>query len=88
MAAAYREHDASSGRTRGTGRAHDPHAQSRRERRAALANVSGDIVVTRGGGNEVSVEIIKTARGRTDDDARELLQLVQVEVVERGAAPK
>jgi hypothetical protein len=49
-----------------------------------LANISGDIVVTRGGGNDVSVEIIKTARGRTDDDARELLQLVQVEVVERG----
>jgi DUF4097 and DUF4098 domain-containing protein YvlB len=49
-----------------------------------LANVSGDITVTRGGGNDVSVEIIKTARGRTDDDAKELLQLVQVEVVERG----
>ena len=48
-----------------------------------LANVSGDIVVSRGG-NDVSVEIIKTARGRTDEDARELLQLVQVEVVERG----
>lgn len=49
-----------------------------------LANISGDIVVTRGGGNEVSVEIVKTARGRTDEDARELLQLVQVEVLERG----
>jgi hypothetical protein len=49
-----------------------------------LANISGDIVVTRGGGNDVAVEIIKTARGRTDEDARELLQLVQVEVAERG----
>jgi DUF4097 and DUF4098 domain-containing protein YvlB len=49
-----------------------------------LANVSGDIVVTRGGGTDVSVEIVKTARGATDDDARELLQLVQVEVLERG----
>jgi hypothetical protein len=49
-----------------------------------LANISGDIVVTRGGGNDVSVEIIKTARGRTDEEARELLQLVQVEVIERG----
>lgn len=49
-----------------------------------LANISGDIAVSRGGGNDVSVEIIKTARGRTDEDARELLQLVQVEVVERG----
>jgi len=49
-----------------------------------LANISGDINVSRGGGNEVSVEIVKTARGRTDDDARELLKLVQVDVVERS----
>jgi hypothetical protein len=49
-----------------------------------LGNVAGDISVTRGGGNDVSVEIVKTARGRTDDDARELLQLVQVEVIERS----
>ena len=49
-----------------------------------LANVAGDIVVTRGGGNEVSVEIVKSARGRDDADARELLQMVQVEVTERS----
>jgi hypothetical protein len=49
-----------------------------------LGNIAGDISVSRGGGNEVSVEIVKTARGRTDDDARELLQLVQVEVIERS----
>jgi len=48
-----------------------------------LANIAGDILVGRGG-NEVSVEIVKTARGRSDEDARELLQLVQVEVIERS----
>ena len=49
-----------------------------------LANVSGDIVITRGGGNEIGVEIVKTARGRDDADLKELLQLVEVEVVERN----
>ena len=49
-----------------------------------LSNVAGDIAVSRGGGNEVSVEIVKTARGRSDDDAREQLKLVQVEVIERS----
>jgi hypothetical protein len=49
-----------------------------------LANVAGDIVVTRGGGSDVSVEIVKTARGRDQNDVREMLQLVQVEVTERG----
>ena len=49
-----------------------------------LANISGDIVITRGGGNEIGVEIVKTARGRDDADMKELLQLVEVEVVERN----
>ena len=49
-----------------------------------LANVSGDIMITRGGGNEIAVEIVKTARGRDDADARELLQLVEVDVIERN----
>jgi DUF4097 and DUF4098 domain-containing protein YvlB len=49
-----------------------------------LANVSGDITITRGGGSEISVEIVKTARSRDDAEARELLQLVRVEVVERN----
>jgi Putative adhesin len=49
-----------------------------------LANVSGDIMITRGGGNEIAVEIIKTARGRDDADARELLQLVEVDIAERN----
>ena len=50
----------------------------------SLGNVAGDIVVTRGGGSDATVEIVKTARGRDANDAREMLQLVQVEVNERA----
>ena len=49
-----------------------------------LSNVSGDITITRGGGNEATIDIVKTARGRTDDEAREALQLVQVDIMERS----
>jgi hypothetical protein len=49
-----------------------------------LGNIAGDIVVTRSSGADATVEIVKTARGRDVNDARELLQLVQVEVTERG----
>jgi DUF4097 and DUF4098 domain-containing protein YvlB len=48
-----------------------------------LNNVAGDITIT-GGGNEITVEIIETARGREDAEAREMLQLVEVEIVERN----
>jgi DUF4097 and DUF4098 domain-containing protein YvlB len=50
----------------------------------SLANIAGDITVTRAGGQDTTVEIVKTARGRDAADARELLQLVAVEVTERG----
>ncbi len=50
----------------------------------SVANISGDIVVTRAAGGDATVEIIKTARARTADDARELLGLVQVTVTERN----
>src|SRR3954462_7863850 len=50
----------------------------------ALGNIAGDITVTRGGGSEATVEIVKTARGRDVADAREQLQLVQVDVTERN----
>ena len=49
-----------------------------------LANIAGDIVVTRAGGSEVTVEIVKTARGKSVEDAREQIRLVQVEVTERS----
>jgi DUF4097 and DUF4098 domain-containing protein YvlB len=50
----------------------------------SLSNISGDITVTRGGGSEATIEIVKTARARSADDARELLNLVTVSVVERA----
>jgi len=50
----------------------------------SLANISGDITVTRGGGNEATIEIVKSARARTADEARELLGLVTVNVIERA----
>ena len=49
-----------------------------------LSNVSGDITISRGGGNEAIVEIVKTARGNSSEDAREQLALVSIDVVERG----
>ena len=49
-----------------------------------IGNISGNISVTRSGGNEATVEIIKTSRGRTPEDAKELLDLVQVDISERG----
>jgi DUF4097 and DUF4098 domain-containing protein YvlB len=48
-----------------------------------LGNIAGDITVTRGGGSEATVEIVKTAHGRDVADAKDLLQLVQVDVTER-----
>lgn len=48
-----------------------------------LGNIAGDITIARGSGSDVTVEIVKTARGRDVTDAREALQLVQVEVTER-----
>lgn len=50
----------------------------------ALGNIAGDITVTRGGGSEATIEIVKTARGRDAADVREQLEMVQVEVTERA----
>jgi hypothetical protein len=50
----------------------------------ALGNIAGDITVTRGGGSDATIEIVKTARGRTVEDAKELLALVPVDVTERN----
>lgn len=49
-----------------------------------LHNMSGSITVTRGGGNEARIEAIKKARGATEESAREMLQLVTVDIIERG----
>ena len=50
----------------------------------SLGNVAGDITVTRGGGSDATIEIVKTARGRSVQDAKDLLALVPVEVTERN----
>jgi DUF4097 and DUF4098 domain-containing protein YvlB len=50
----------------------------------SLSNISGDIVVTRANGGEATIEIVKIARARTADEARELLGLVNVTVTERA----
>ena len=49
-----------------------------------VANWVGDVTITRGGGNEVRVEAVKTARARTEEQARELLPTVRVEFNELG----
>jgi hypothetical protein len=49
-----------------------------------LGNIAGDITVVRGGGSDATLEVIKTARGRTVEDAREMLTLVQVDIAERA----
>ena len=48
-----------------------------------VENIAGDITVTRGGGSDATIEVIKTARGRSAQDAKDLLSLVQVDIVER-----
>lgn len=49
-----------------------------------LSNLVGDIVITRRGGDEVQLEAVKIARGRTDEEAREVLPLVNVEFSDRS----
>ncbi len=49
-----------------------------------ISNLAGDITVTAGGGDTVTVEVVKTARGGSDADAQEQLKLVEVEIGERA----
>ena len=49
-----------------------------------ISNIAGDITITRSGGNEARIEVVKTAHARTAEDAREMLGLVQVDVAERN----
>jgi DUF4097 and DUF4098 domain-containing protein YvlB len=50
-----------------------------------VSNLAGDISITRGSGGNAQIDVLKVARGRTDDDAREMLGLVRVEINERGS---
>lgn len=49
-----------------------------------VQNLTGDIIVTRGRGNDIEVEAIKTARARTAEEARSVLATVRVAFAERG----
>jgi DUF4097 and DUF4098 domain-containing protein YvlB len=49
-----------------------------------LQNVSGDVVVTGGGGNEVRIEAIKRVRHPNESEARALLQAIDVRIEERN----
>ena len=49
-----------------------------------ISNIAGDIVVTRGRGNEIGIEAVKTGRGRTADEAQRTVELLQVAIIERG----
>ena len=49
-----------------------------------LANVAGDVTIARGSGSEATIEVLKVARARTSDEARQMLELVSVEISERG----
>jgi hypothetical protein len=49
-----------------------------------IGNISGNVTVTRGGGSDATLEVIKTARAQTAEEAKEVLGLVQVDIIERG----
>lgn len=50
-----------------------------------LANISGDVTVTGGGGTEVVISAVKRARDRDPNRAKEQLARVTIEANERGA---
>lgn len=47
-----------------------------------LSNISGDIVVTGGNGDEVKIEAVKRARSRDGEDAKRLLEELRIEIVD------
>jgi DUF4097 and DUF4098 domain-containing protein YvlB len=49
-----------------------------------LRNIAGDITVTSGSGRDVTIEIVRRSRGRTDADAKLGLSQVTVQVDQRG----
>jgi DUF4097 and DUF4098 domain-containing protein YvlB len=49
-----------------------------------LQNVSGDIIVTGGGGNDVRIEAIKRVRHPNESEAKALLQAIEVRIEERN----
>lgn len=49
-----------------------------------LSNVSGDIVITGGNGDDLKIDAIKRVRQPTEQEARALLQEIQIQVTERS----
>jgi len=49
-----------------------------------VSNIAGDIRVTRSSGANAIIEVVKTARAATADEARAMLALVTVDIAERG----
>lgn len=49
-----------------------------------LSNISGDIVITAGGGDDVRIDVVKRGRGVTDADAKRQLELLTIEIIERA----
>jgi DUF4097 and DUF4098 domain-containing protein YvlB len=47
-----------------------------------VGNIAGDITVTRGSGSEAKIDVVRTARGRDDADAKEQLSLTRVDINE------
>jgi hypothetical protein len=50
----------------------------------ALGNISGDITISRAGGADTTIDVVKTARARTSEEAKDMLKLVTVEIGERN----
>jgi hypothetical protein len=49
-----------------------------------LHNISGDVIITAGGGSEIKVEAIKKAKGRSQSEARQQLDNVVLTMQEAG----
>ena len=49
-----------------------------------ITNITGNIEIKRGGGGDATIDVVKVARARTVEEAKELLPLVKVEINERG----
>ena len=48
-----------------------------------ITNITGNIEIKRGGGGDATIDVVKVARARTIEEAKELLPLVKVEINER-----
>ena len=50
----------------------------------SLSNIAGDITVTKANGNDTTIEIVKTARARSAEEAKAQLGMVNVTINERS----